>query len=174
MRIVMKKVLKYGCLSIIIIFVLLFLFIIYMLNKSFEVINSADSAVVELRSAVDLSRVSGISFPDVIVCDSLYHYDLDESYNMTKYILKDKETMKVLRSRAKNACKKDSNFWAKTDRAFIYHIYADKDIDRSHQNHGRLVESGDGNMIEDWDGSYIHLEIPVTNDTIILKIGWAR
>lgn len=145
-----------------------------MLNKSFEVIDSSDSAIVELRSATDLSRVSGILFPEVIVCDSLYHYDYDESYNMTKYILKDKEKMKVLRLSAKNACKKDSKYWTKTESTFIYHIYADKDLDRSLQNHGRLIESNDGNQIEDWDGTYIHIEIPITSDTVILRIGWVR
>lgn len=170
----MKKLFKYGCLTIFVLIVGFIGLLIYSINKSFgEVYNSKKDAVVEFRTNSDLTRVSGIKFPEVVVCDSLYHTDFNEWYNKTAYTLKDNKNLRELRNRAKKACVSDSAYWTMYDDKIVYRINADIDIDRSVQQHGRLVEFG-GEMVEDWQGRYICIEIPVHNDTITVSVGSAR
>jgi hypothetical protein len=56
---------------------------------------------------------------------------------------------------------------------YHYEIYPDEQpVDRSRGMCDRMVEGFDGEMVTDWDGTFISVD--VVNGTIILREGWSR
>ena len=56
---------------------------------------------------------------------------------------------------------------------YSYFIYPDQTpVDRSRGMCDRMVTMDDGSVVNDWDGSFISVEIQ--KDTIVLRDGWLR
>lgn len=99
---------------------------------------------------------------------------------------------KDFKKRLKCACKTDSTHWSYSEgslsdwfykglgepivgdrKIYKYWIYPDKEpVDRSRGMCDRMVELDDGSIVEEWDASFISVE--VRSDTIILRNGWLR
>lgn len=69
----------------------------------------------------------------------------------------------------------DPSHWSydKERNVYSYWIYPDQHpVDRSRGMCDRMVTMDDGNLVNDWDGDFISVEIQT--DTIVLRKGWLR
>ena len=148
----------------------------------------------EYRTAEDFYKLTGVEFPELEMVDSLFY---DEgiirscTWHEYKFVAKeglDEEFFK----RLDHACQTDSTHWGlrtgsigdyfyrgtgepiKEDESmYSYFIYPDQTpVDRSRGMCDRMVTMDDGRVVNDWDGSFISVEIQ--KDTIVLRDGWLR
>jgi len=148
----------------------------------------------EYRTAEDFYKLTGVEFPELEMVDSLFY---DEgiitscTWHEYKFVAKeglDEDFFK----RLDHACQTDSTHWGlrtgsigdyfyrgtgepiKEDESmYSYFIYPDQTpVDRSRGMCDRMVTMDDGSVVNDWDGSFISVEIQ--KDTIVLRDGWLR
>ena len=114
---------------------------------------------------------------------------------MTKNDIKEwfhKITAEDFFKRLEHACQTDSTHWGlrtgsigdyfyrgtgeptnEGESMYSYFIYPDQiPVDRSRGMCDRMVTLGDGTIVDEWDGSFISVEIQ--KDTIVLRDGWLR
>lgn len=146
------------------------------------------------RTSEDFYKLTGVEFPEMEMVDSIYY---DEGclapnwWNEYKFVAKG-GLSKGFKKRLDRACKTDSAHWSYSEgslsdwfyggtgepivgdrKNYKYWIYPDKEpVDRSRGMCDRMVELYDGSIVEEWDGSFISVE--VRSDTIILRDGWLR
>jgi hypothetical protein len=120
----------------------------------------------------DLRRITGVEFPEVVPVDSTWHYDFNFSETAIKFVPV-KPLNKNFFRRLDKACKDDSCCWRKDSLSYQYYIYPEYPIDRPNGTHIRQVEMN-GEMIDDWDGDFISVQIPFSGDTIYVSEGWCR
>ena len=125
---------------------------------------------IPYHTAEDLKKVTGVDFPDVVPVDSSYEDGYALTETVIKFVPKKHLSAKFFRSLDK-ACKNDSCCWSKDSIGYYYNIYPVRPIDRTKGTHMRQVEV-DGKMINDWDGDFISVRIPLKGDTIYLSEGW--
>lgn len=161
-------------------------------EDSGPIISRDDVPAPEYRTSEDFYKLTGVKFPELEMVDSLFFQDggFPTSYwKEYKFVVKDGVSNRF-NKRLEYACKEDSTHWhygpivncfySVTDEEFVgdsmvyhYEIYPDEQpVDRSRGMCDRMVEGFDGEMITDWDGTFISVDI--VNDTIILREGWVR
>lgn len=148
----------------------------------------------EYRTAEDFYKLTGVEFPELEMVDSLFY---DEgiirscTWHEYKFVAKeglDEEFFK----RLDHACQTDSTHWGlrtgsigdyfysgtgeptnEGESMYSYFIYPDQiPVDRSRGMCDRMVTLDDGTIVDEWDGSFISVEIQ--KDTIVLRDGWLR
>lgn len=148
----------------------------------------------DYRTAEDFYKLTGVEFPELEMVDSLFY---DEgclracTWHEYKFVAKtalDEEFF----NRLDQACQTDSTHWnhrtgsmadyfyrgtgepIKEDESiYSYFIYPDQTpVDRSRGMCDRMVTLDDGTIVNEWDGSFISVEIQ--KDTIVLRDGWLR
>ena len=125
---------------------------------------------ISYHTAEDLRKVTGIVFPDVVPVDSAYEDGYALTETIIKFVPKMALSVKFFQSLDK-ACKDDSCCWSKDNLGYYYNIYPVRPIDRTKGTHMRQVEV-DGKMVNDWDGDFISVRIPIKGDTIYVSEGW--
>ena len=148
----------------------------------------------DYKTSADFHKLTGVEFPELEMVDSLFFQDGGFSTNHWreyKFVAKGGLSDRF-RQHLERACVTDSTHWAYTEgcvsdyyyegtgeimigdqMVYHYEIYPDKEpVDRSRGMCDRMVEGFDGEMVPDWDGSYITVDI--VNDTIILRNGWVH
>lgn len=148
----------------------------------------------DYRTAEDFYRLTGVEFPELEMVDSLFY---DEgclracTWHEYKFVAKDGLDEKIL-NRLDQACQTDSTHWSHStgsmadyfysgtgesikegESIYSYFIYPDQTpVDRSRGMCDRMVTLDDGTIVNEWDGSFISVEIQ--KDTIVLRDGWLR
>ena len=148
----------------------------------------------EYRTGEDFHKLTGVEFPELEMVDSLFFQDgcLPSSWwNEYKFVVKGGLSDRF-KKELERACVADPTHWSHTEgcisdyyyegtgeemigNQMVYHygIYPDQEpVDRSRGMCDRMVEISDGEMVTDWDGSYITVD--VVDDTVILRKGWVR
>lgn len=144
----------------------------------------------DYKTSEDFYKLTGVEFPELEMVDSLFFYEhgLPTNYwNEYKFITKG-GLNKGFYKRLELACETDSKHWEYSEdslskgtgepiigdrKIYKYWIYPDEEpVDRSRGMCDRMVELDDGSVVEEWDGSFISVE--VRNDTIVLRKGWLR
>lgn len=125
---------------------------------------------IPYHTAEDLKKVTGVEFPEIVPVDSSYEDGYTLTMKTIKFVPK-KPLNTVFFRNLDNACKDDSCCWSKENMGYRYYIYPERPLDRTHGTHCRLVEV-DGKMINDWDGDFVEVFIPLKGDTITLNEGW--
>ena len=157
-------------------------------------VSHGTSTPATYRTCDDFYKLTGVEFPELEMVDSLF---FDENslasniWNEYKFVAKwglDKDFYK----RLERACETDPKHWEYSEgslsdyfyrgtgepitgdkKIYKYWIYPDKEpVDRSHGMCDRMVELDDGSVVEEWDGTFISVDI--VNDTIVLREGWVR
>jgi hypothetical protein len=131
----------------------------------------------DYHTAEDFRKLTGVEFPELEMVDSLY-YDENiiraNTWNEYKFVAKDSLDNTFYR-RLNQACEADPSHWSydKERNVYSYWIYPDQHpVDRSRGMCDRMVTMDDGNLVNDWDGDFISVEIQT--DTIVLRKGWLR
>ena len=104
--------------------------------------------------------------------DSSWHYDFNSSETAIKFV-PNKPLEKDFFLNLRKACKNDTCCWSKDSSGYHYFIYPERPIDRIKGTHIRQIER-DGQLVNDWDGDYIQVYIPIKGDTIYVSDGWCR
>ena len=125
---------------------------------------------IPYHTAEDLKKVTGVEFPDIIPVDSTYEDGYALTETTIKFVPKKALSVKFFQKLDK-VCKEDSCCWSKDSLGYYYNIYPERPIDRTKGTHIRQVEL-DGKMVNDWDGDFILVRIPITGDTIYVSEGW--
>ncbi len=148
----------------------------------------------EYRTGEDFHKLTGVEFPELEMVDSLFFQDgcLPSSWwNEYKFVVKGGLSDRF-KKELERACVADPTHWSHTEgcisdyyyegtgeemigNQMVYHygIYPDQEpVDRSRGMCDRMVEISDGEMVTDWDGSFITVD--VVDDTVILRKGWIR
>ena len=125
---------------------------------------------IPYHNADDLTRITGVEFPDVIPVDSTYEDSYVLSQTSIKFVPQKPLSSKFFQ-RLEKACKEDSCCWSKDSLGYHYYIYPERPIDRTRGTHIRQVEL-DGEMINDWDGDFLEVIVPLKGDTIYVNDGW--
>lgn len=131
----------------------------------------------DYHTAEDFRKLTGVEFPELEMVDSLY-YDENiiraNTWNEYKFVAKDGLDNTFYR-RLNKTCEADPSHWNydKERNVYSYWIYPDQHpVDRSRGMCDRMVTMHDGNLVNDWDGDFISVEIQT--DTIVLRKGWLR
>lgn len=131
----------------------------------------------DYHTAEDFRKLTGVEFPELEMVDSLY-YDENiiraNTWSEYKFVAKDGLDNTFYR-RLNKACEADPSHWNydKERNVYSYWIYPDQHpVDRSRGMCDRMVTMDDGNLVNDWDGDFILVEIQT--DTIVLRKGWLR
>lgn len=161
-------------------------------EDSGPIISRDDVPAPEYRTSEDFYKLTGVEFPELEMVDSLIFQDGGFATNYWKeykFVVKDGVSNRF-HKHLEYACKEDSTHWyygpiadyfysvtaeESVDGSMVYHyeIYPDEQpVDRSRGMCDRMVEVFDGEMVTDWDGTFISVDI--VNDTIILRDGWLR
>lgn len=136
-------------------------------------------ASIDYHDARDLTKATGVEFPEVVLVDSLWHDDWCNHYTRVKFIPAKPLTQSFFNQLDK-ACVVDSCCWSKNekDSCYYYHIYPERPLDRTKGTHNRKVEwkneDGTVTIMDDWDGDYVEVIVPFKGDTIIIEDGWIR
>ena len=148
----------------------------------------------DYKTSEDFYKLTGVEFPELKMVDSLFFQDggfPTNHWKEYKFIAKD-DLNDSFHKRLEQACETDATHWSYTDgdiadyfypslgepiignqMHYHYRIYPDQEpVDRSRGMCDRMVEGFDGEMVTDWDGTYITVDI--VNDTIILRNGWVH
>ena len=148
----------------------------------------------EYRTGEEFHKLTGVEFPELEMVDSLFFQDgcLPSSWwNEYKFVVKGGLSDRF-KKELERACLADPTHWSHTEgcisdyyyegtgeeiigNQMVYHygIYPDQEpVDRSRGMCDRMVEISDGEMVTDWDGSFITVD--VVDDTVILRKGWVR
>ena len=148
----------------------------------------------DYKTSEDFYKLTGVEFPELEMVDSLFFQDGGFSTNHWreyKFVIKGGLSDRF-KKHLERACVTDSTHWTYTEgcvsdfyyegtgepnigdqMVYHYEIYPDQEpVDRSRGMCDRMVEGFDGEMVPDWDGSYITVDI--VNDTIILRNGWVH
>lgn len=146
---------------------------------------SMDSVVNEVpgstdyHNASDLTRATGVEFPEVLPVDSLWHYDWCNHYTRVKFV-PIKPLTKSFFKRLDRACVEDSCCWLRNekDSCYYYHIFPERPLDRTKGTHDRKVEwenqDGTITIMDEWNGDYVEVVVPFKGDTITIEDGWIR
>ena len=153
-----------------------------------------DIPAPEYSTSEDFYKLTGVEFPELGMVDSLFFQDGGFSTNHWgeyKFVIKGGLSDRF-KQHLERACVTDSTHWTYTEgcvsdfyyegtgepkigdqMVYHYEIYPDQEpVDRSRGMCDRMVEGFDGEMVTDWDGTYITVDI--VNDTIILRNGWVH
>lgn len=130
-------------------------------------------ASIDYHNAADLKRITSVDFPEVTPVDSLYNQD-GLVYQVTIKFVPIKPLTKRFFQRLDRACRTDSCCWNKNDNGYRYFIFPEYPVNRSAGTHIRQVQGVDGEMVNDWDGDFIEVIVPLKGDTIIVNDGWCR
>ena len=145
----------------------------------------------EYRTGEDFHKLTGVEFPELEMVDSLFFQDgcLPSSWwNEYKFVVKGGLSDRF-KKELERACVADPTHWSHTEgcisdyyyegtgeemigNQMVYHygIYPDQEpVDRSRGMCDRMVEISDDEMVTDWDGSFITVD--VVDDTVILRKG---
>ena len=148
----------------------------------------------DYKTSEDFYKLTGVEFPELEMVDSLFFQDggfPTNHWKEYKFIAKD-GLNDSFHKRLEQACETDSTHWSYTDGDIVdyfypslgepiignqmhyhYRIYPDQEpVDRSRGMCDRMVEGFDGEMVTDWDGTYITVDN--VNVTIILRNGWVH
>lgn len=173
---------------------ILFCLIYIAMANSHPEVSHCSSTPAPYRTSEDFYKLTGVEFPELEIVDSLF---FDEGglptngWNEYKFVAKD-GLNKDFYKRLEYACETDSKHWEYSEgslsdyfyegtgehiigdrKIYKYWIYPDKEpVDRSRGMCDRMVELEDGSVVDEWDGSFISVDI--VNDTIILRDGWLR
>ena len=126
----------------------------------------------DYHTAEDFRKLTGVEFPELEMVDSLY-YDENiiraNTWNEYKFVAKDGLDNNFYR-RLNKVCEADPSHWNydKERNVYSYWIYPDQHpVDRSRGMCDRMVTMDDGNLVNDWDGDFISVEIQT--DTIVCE-----
>ena len=125
---------------------------------------------IPYHNADDLTRITGVEFPDVIPVDSTYEDSYAFSQTSIKFVPLKPVSSKFFQ-RLERACKEDSCCWSKDIRGYHYFIFPERPIDRTKGTHIRQVKL-DGEKVNDWDGDFLEVIVPLKGDTIYVNDGW--
>lgn len=165
-------------------------------EDSGPIITRYDVPASDYTTGEDFYKLTGVEFPELEMVDSLCFQDGGFPTNYWreyKFIAKDGLSDSFY-ERLEHACETDSTHWHYgpisdyfysvaddqiddhvADDQMVYHycIYPEqRPVDRSRGLCDRMVEGSDGQLIVDWDGTYISVDI--LNDIVILREGWVR
>ena len=132
---------------------------------------------IAYHTSADLEKATGVKFPEVTPVDSTYLDNFCNNYIRVKFVPQKPLTRKFFR-RLDIACKTDSCCWRKDSLGYYYNIYPERPLDRTKVTHRRMVEwkndDGTTEMLDEWDGDYVSVFVPLKGDTITIEDGWIR
>ncbi len=169
-------------------------FILMAYGSAEPVVRHGSSIPAPYRTNEDFYKLTGVEFPELEMVDSLFfdEHGLPTNYwNEYKFVTRGGHN-KGFYKRLELACETDSRHWEYSEgslsdyyyngtgepiigdrKIYKYWIYPDEEpVDRSRGMCDRMVVLDDGSVVEEWDGSFISVE--VRNDTIVLRKGWLR
>lgn len=144
----MKKLIKYGCLTLLVIIAIVIMIVLYVLLHE----ENSKNAIVVFPTAKDLSYATDIKFPEVEICDRHYHRDFRHTYHRTWYVLQNKDEIGKLRTLAKQACVKNPDYWQEYSDCYQY-------IDDKGEKYETCLKNGE----------LYELSISKTSDTIVFE-----
>lgn len=166
----MKKSIKitlFGCGSLILILGIGVIgFVAYVLGGD----ASGTPQSVRYHNKSELYKITNIQFPDVILVDSSFYDSFSFREVSENFVLANPNEKTRLIDEVEKKMQIDSIYWERTDSSYIYYILPEEPIDRPNGTGWRKTENGE----KDWDGDFIRMIIPLTNDTITLQYGWGR
>lgn len=157
----------------------LFIFLFIGLCMSMDRNENGVPESTDYHNASDLTRATGVEFPEIVPVDSLWHDDWCNNYTRVKFVPA-KPLTKSFFKRLDRACVEDSCCWRKNveDSCYYYHIYPERPLDRTKGTHGRKVEwkneDGTITIMDEWAGDYVSVIVPFKGDTITIEDGWIR
>lgn len=150
----------------------LMIWLLFNLSTAHDSISPAAST--DYHTAEDLRRATGVEFPEVIPVDSLFHDEvMMRSFVETRFVPCKPLTAEFF-AKLDRACETDSECWKKRKDGYWYEIYPTRPLDRTKGTYFRQVDRGDGEMVNDWDGDFVYVFVPLKGDTIIVEDGWCR
>lgn len=120
---------------------------------------------VKYHTASDLQKITKIPFPAVELVDSTFYESFSLQEVTEKFILTDKSSRSTLEKAIEYG-----KYWEKVEDGYRFYILPDDGIEESKELTWRKTQDGQ----EDWDGDFIEILVPSSNDTIVVKYGWAR
>lgn len=163
------------CALSIYLFILLFIGLCISMNS----VENGVPASTDYHNTSDLTKATGVEFPEVAPVDSFWHDDWCNHYTRVKFV-PTKPLPKSFFKRLDRACVEDSCCWRKNveDSCYYYHIYPERPLDRTKGTHDRKVEwknqDGTITIMDEWDGDYVSVIVPFNGDTITIEDGWIR
>lgn len=159
--------------------VYLFVLLIIGLCMSMDRNGNAVPESTKYHNACDLTKATGVEFPEVVPVDSLWHDDWCNHYTRVKFV-PSKPLTKSFFKLLDRACVKDSCCWRRNEKdlCYYYHIFPEHPLDRTKGTHDRKVEwknqDGTITIMDEWDGDYVSVIVPFKGDTITIEDGWIR
>lgn len=161
----MKKGLKIGligCGSLAVLAIVAFVIIvIYALGGA----EHGTPYSVKYRTASDLQKITKIEFPAVELVDSTFYDSFSLEETVEKFVLKEKDSRTDLLKAIEGG-----KYWEQNEDGYRFYILPEDDIEDAEELVWRKTQDGQ----DDWDGTYIEILVPTSNDTITVKYGWAR
>lgn len=161
----MKKGLKIGLIGCGTIAVLAIVAIIIMVFYAIGGDAQGTPQTVKYHNASDLQKISKIQFPPVELIDSTFYDSFSLREVTEKFILKDKNTRSALENAIENG-----KYWEKVEDGYKFYILPEDGIEEAKELTWRKTQEGQ----DDWDGEFIEIVVPNSNDTIFVKYGWER
>lgn len=132
---------------------------------------------IHYHTKEDLQRVTGVRFPEVTPVDSMFetgwNLNCTRIKMVPKHILTTADFVQL-----EKACREDSCCWRRDSVGYHYYICPEYPIDRTKGTHWRKIElkkqDGTTEMVDDMEGDYLSVFVPLTGDTITVEDGWIR
>ncbi len=161
-----------SLLGIVIILVVMFF---WALSNYYEEMSAfSGSFSVEYRTPEDLSAIAGVKIPRVELIDSCFidHLDMGGYTIKAIFAIPENDHKSLLRKLSKESAAKRR--WTQNEKEFRLFFYPDlQDSDWSDGIDSRKVEL-DGEMVDDWDGTFFGMTVPKDSCRIIFGYGWIR
>lgn len=165
---ILKKLFLIGFITILLLVVGFIIFASYAMDGH----EKGTPSSIAYHDASDLQKATGVEFPEVIPVDSIYYIDLYRDITTIKFVAKS-SLSKDFFKRLDKACKTDTCCWRKDEEGFHYFIIPNcqsDSLDRTKGTHWRMTEL-DGKKVQDWDGQFVEVYVPLNSDTITMEYG---
>lgn len=134
----------------------------------------ADNFVVEYRTPEELSGIAGVSIPRAELIDSCFidHYSMGGYTIKAVFAISQNDHKSLMRKLSRMSAAQRR--WVQNEKEFSLFFYPDLyDSDWSDGIDTRKVELN-GEMVDDWDGTFFEMTVPKDSCRIILGYGWLR
>lgn len=122
-------------------------------------------ASVRYHNASDFQRITKIQFPNVELVDSALYESFSLMEVTESFVLMDEGSRSELIKAIEGG-----KYWERDEEGYKFYLLPEEDFEVFAESVWPKTEDGQ----DDWDGDYIKILVPVSNDTILVKYGWER